>query len=46
VTFQEIDTKRTHLFTRASFVGEGAAINTATGEVTGISIASDSYQLT
>jgi hypothetical protein len=44
VTFQETDVRRTHLFTRASFVGDGASINTATGEVSGISIATASYQ--
>jgi hypothetical protein len=47
VTFVETDTTggpKTHLFTRASFVGDGAGINTATGEVSGISIATDSYQ--
>jgi hypothetical protein len=47
VTFVETDKtgrRKTHLFTRGSFVGDGAAINTSTGEVTGISIATDSYQ--
>jgi len=44
VTFAEDDVGVTHLFTRASFAGEGAAINTATGEVSGISVQTASYQ--
>lgn len=44
VTFVEDDYGKTHLFTNATWVGEGASINTASGEVTGLSIATDSYQ--
>jgi hypothetical protein len=44
VTFIEDDVGVTHLFTKASWVGEGASINTATGEVSGISVQTDRYR--
>jgi Phage tail tube protein len=44
VTFTEDDVGVTHFFTKASWVGDGAAINTATGEVSGLNIATASYQ--
>lgn len=46
VTFVETDLTPplTHLFTRGRWAGEGAEIDTATGEVTGLKIETDSYQ--
>ena len=45
VTFKEDDYGVTHLFTRGRWAGEnGAEIDTATGEVSGLSIETDSYQ--
>lgn len=44
VTFVEKDAGRTHLYTNASWSGE-PEINTATGEVTGLSIQTDRYQV-
>lgn len=44
VTFQETDTGVTHLFTRANWSGE-PSINSATGEVSGLTVQSDSYQV-
>lgn len=45
VTFTEDDVGRLHLFTAGNFIGEGAAINSATGEVSGISIHTGRYQV-
>lgn len=43
VTFIEDDAGRTHYFTAGSWVGE-PEIDTDTGEVTGMSVASDQYR--
>lgn len=44
VTFVESDVGVTHLFTNGRWSGEGAEIDSSTGEVTGIKIETDSYQ--
>lgn len=44
VTIVEEENGRTHLFTGARFVGR-PSVNLSTGEVSGLSIASDKYQL-
>lgn len=43
VTFVETDAGRMHFFTGASWVGE-PSINSASGEVSGLSIQTDKYQ--
>jgi hypothetical protein len=43
VTWREDDVGTTHLFTGARFNGD-PSLDTATGEVTGLTIVSDSYQ--
>lgn len=43
VTFVETDTSRTHLFTRANWSGE-PEINSANGEVSGLTLETASYQ--
>lgn len=45
VTIYEIDRKILHMFTNAIVVGE-PVFNTETGEITGLSIATDSYSST
>lgn len=45
VTITETDARVMHMFTGASLIGE-PAIDTETGEVTGLSIATDSYTQT
>lgn len=46
VTFVETDLNPsvTHLFTNGRWAGDGAEIDSATGEVTGLKIETDSYQ--
>lgn len=44
VTILEIDARITHFFTDATIVGE-PSINTATGEVTGLSIRTSQYRV-
>lgn len=44
VTIVEEDNGRSHLWTGARFVGR-PSVNVSTGEVTGLSIASDRYQM-
>ena len=43
VTFTETDAKRTHLYTNANWAGD-PTIDSASGEVTGLKIETDSYQ--
>jgi hypothetical protein len=44
ITVVEMDTKRTHLITNATFVGEPVE-NLTTGEVTGVSMAGETYEV-
>lgn len=42
ITIDEVDSRVTHMFAGASLIGE-PSIDTETGEVTGLSIATDTY---
>lgn len=44
MSVQEQDTGKVHLFTEAAFVGK-PTINTANGEVTGLSLAAEKYEV-
>lgn len=44
VSFEEIDINRTHFFTGARFSGQ-PSINSASGEVSGLMIETDNYQV-
>ena len=44
ITFQEDDVRATHLFTGGRFSGR-PEIDTATGEVSGLSVETDTYQV-